>query len=137
MVAGYYALLPLRPEALDGIIQGNLRAEDIKPEDILNKRKVKHTPAIYLYSLVMRHRHSRLTLLLFKHLKRRLDVLINSECLRTVYAVAATPEGETLMKNSGFQKIKDANKHPDGHALYSRDLSGVREGKRKIFARQS
>lgn len=135
-VAGYYALLPLKSKALQGIIGGTLREKDIKPRDILGKRHGRQIQALYLYSVAMDRRYSKASWLLIRHLEQYLEMLVTEGRLTVVYTVAATSEGEKLLKKLGFQKIRDANQRPDRHPLYSRDLSHVRESKSSIFARR-
>lgn len=133
-VAGYYALLPLKSKALQSIIDGTLREKDIKPRDILDKKQVRRIQAIYFYSVAMTHRYSKATWLLLQHLECYLETLVTEGCLSVIYAVAATGEGEKLLRKLGFQKLKDGNQRPGKHPLYSRNLSHVRESKGSIFA---
>ena len=135
-VLGYYSLLPLELETLGRIIDGSLREKDIRPKDILSKSQAKYCEALYFFSVATRHRYSRATLLLFQHLQRHLEMLVSRGRLNIVYAIAATPEGERLLKKLGFQKIKDSSERPDRRPLYSRNLSLVREGRESIFARK-
>jgi len=135
-VAGYYALLPLKSKALQGIINGTLREKEIKPTDILGKEQERQIQELYLYSVAMDNRYSKATWLLIRHLEQYLETLVTKGCLTVVYAVAVTSEGEKLLKKLGFKNIKDANQRPDRHPLYSRNLSQVRENKSSIFARR-
>lgn len=136
-VAGYYSLLWLTRRALNGIIDGTFREQDIKANDILSKKQILNSQALYLYSVAMKRKHSRLILPLLKHLEDYLKYILKRGCLAIIYAMAVTADGELLLRNLGFQKTKEVGETPNIRSLYSRDLTNARAGIENIFTHRA
>lgn len=121
-IAGYYAVLPLSAKALNHLMLGRLIDRQIKPSDILDERKAAGCEKLYLFSVAMKRRHPKLTLLLLSHLGRYLKKLRDEGHLKKLYAVGATSEGENLLREFNFRKIREATESANGHPLYSKDV---------------
>jgi len=125
-VAGYYAILPLKTKALKRLVLGHLREREIKPRDILDKGEASQCRKLYLFSVAVKVRYSRLTLLLFSHLACHLKKLRDEGNLKKIYAVAATPEGANLLRKLHFQRIREGTDRADGHPIYAKYLTEIK-----------
>lgn len=122
-IAGYYATLPFSAKALNRLVLGRLIDREIKPKDILGERKARECEELYLFSIVMKRRHPKLTLLLLSHLMRYLKKLRDEGHLKKMYAVGATSDGESLLRKFNFHKVREGTESASGHPLYSKDVS--------------
>ncbi len=124
-LVGYYSILPLTQDALDAFTKGYLRDKDIKPKDILTKNQTKKCESLYLFSVVLHYRRHLLIRELLEDIADTLEKIRRNMKLKKIYATAASPAGEKLLKKFKFKKMEDKSKRADQHSLYCKDLSHI------------
>ena len=119
---GYFDIYPLNELGVNLLKKGS-GEKDIEPEHILGPKEMKKAKALYLAGIaVVGHEtglHKERTAKLFWAMADYISHYYGDKP-RTVLAIAATPEGERLLKspylNSKIIKPKDVR--ADGHNLY-------------------
>ena len=123
-LVGYYAVLPLVPEAMHAFVAGRLREHDIKPRDICGPRRMwRDCETLYFFSIVVHKRHPKLLLALLSHTTETLN-RFQERGLKKLYASAATDDGRALLQRLGFEQVQDAEDRADRHDLYCKRIDG-------------
>ena len=122
--SGYYTILPLNDKALNAFIDGYLREKDIMPKDILEENDIHYCKSIYFYSIVINRRHTKFSLVLICDAARKLEnIRRRKKKLQNIYSVAATKDGDRLLRRFGFNLYVDGIDRPDKHRLYCKNLT--------------
>jgi len=120
--SGYYALLPLKSGILKAFIDGDIREIDVRAEDIFDDVEMYNSEGLYLYSIVARKKGTKISSELVKQVSRTLDELIENGNLTKIFATAATPDGERLLKRLEFSQIRFREQRRDNHPLYEKKV---------------
>jgi hypothetical protein len=128
-VVGYFDVLPLRSEFMDGFIRGTLTELDIRHEDILPPQHAKRCKRLYIAGIVVRdsnsftaHRHAKH---LMWGLLQYLNHFYGAPSERQVYASGGTKEGRQILKRFGFQLVQEASVRRDKQALFVVSMSNA------------
>lgn len=124
---GHIDLLALRPEALRKFIGGRILEKDITGADLYTPAEKNVIKNIYVESLALllpfREKAAAL-----KKLSGCLGKLIENVADRNVvenlYAIAASVQGETIMRKLGFNYISSGTERIDGHKLFAASAAG-------------
>lgn len=122
-LSGYFCMLFLRPLSLDRLINGTLQEKFLRGKDLFRCSDLRSPRDAYISSIVVQNRYSALTPLLIQHMSHRFEWLHRAGILRRVYAIAATSNGEKLVKRFEFSLVKDAECTADHHPLYMLDMA--------------
>ena len=127
---GYFAILPLTPDALTRFIAGEINERHFESSDILSARQATIScsdPYFFSIAVLERYRHSANSLYLFVRLAEVLQQLHNGNRLRKIYATAATGDGRRLIKRLKFKLVQRAEHRADSHDLYVKDVSNIKD----------
>jgi hypothetical protein len=120
---GFFDVFPLTEPAGRLLMAGQLAERDISIGDILEESESEASKYIYIASVFCLYRNARLR-------KAVIDMLVNFVQLhyppmseRRILAFAATPEGLTLLKRSGFILERNSKMTKGRRDLYVRDHS--------------
>ncbi len=131
----YYIIFFLKPAALDAFLTGNLLEDDIQHTDLATPSSEVYLEQSELHICVFASRMhaSMFTVDLLWHLIGRiLDLAING-CLSTIYAEAATKEGQAFLARFGFSPCYRAVGDPLFQLKF--DLKILHEWERKYRLR--
>jgi len=122
-VIGYFAILPLKKEALDCFIKGYLLEKNIMPKDICTKDEMNKCESMYFYSILNKKKRSKSTYTLLLRAVKYIDDIRLKGFLKKVYATSVTEAGEKLIIRFGFKKIQDAKERAGKSSLYVKQLT--------------
>lgn len=116
-------IMPLTESFMEHFIAGKVVENQIGPEDIHSIEERKRVGQLYVSGVVVRDAgtqrgHMRAGLLLWATVQY-LAKLYGTRRKRTLYALAATREGEHLLKRLNFRIVSRAGQRLDRHDLYS------------------
>ena len=122
-----FGIMPLTKSFMDQFIVGKVVENQIGAEDIHGPDKSKNVARLYISGVVVRDAktqkgHMRAALLMWATIQY-LVKLYGTRRRRTLYALAATREGERLLKRLNFTIISPAGQRSDEHNLYSLEWS--------------
>jgi len=126
-VVGYFDVLPLRSDFMEGFIRGTLTELDIRHEDILPPQHARRCKRLYIAGIVVRDSGSYTARRHAKHLMwgllQYLDHFYGAPSERHVYASGGTKEGRQILQRFGFQLVQEASVRRDKQALYVVSMS--------------
>lgn len=120
-------IMPLTESFMDQFIAGKVVESQIGAEDIHGPDKSKQVARLYISGVVVRDAktqrgHMRAALLMWATIQY-LVKLYGTRRRRTLYALAATGDGERILKHLNFTIISPAGQRSDEHDLYSLEWS--------------
>lgn len=126
-VVGYFDVLPLTSTFMNNFLSGRMIEKEIRPSDILPRQHASRSRKLYLGGVAVRdpdmfigRRHASI---LVWGLLKYIDTYYPPTVHRQLYALAATDEGERLLRRFGFCLKSSALERKDNHNLYMLDLS--------------
>lgn len=126
-VVGYFDVLPLRSTFFDPFIVGKITERHLGHEDILPPGKAHRCNRLYLSGIAVRdpatflgHRYASI---LVWGLFRYLEHFYPPVRTRNLFALAATREGEQLLRKFNFRIATPGTAREDGHNLYMFSLN--------------
>lgn len=128
-VVGYFDVLPLKSEFMEGFIRGTLTELDIRHEDILPPQHAKRCKRLYIAGIVVRDSNAFTARRHAKHLMwgllQYLDHFYGAPSARQVYASGGTKEGRQILQRFGFEMVQEASARRDKQALFVVSMSNV------------
>jgi hypothetical protein len=119
---GHVNLLPFKKDFLTSLVNGKAIEKDAKATNLYSPSVRRCIKDLYIESLAISHPSEivvgRVLLQLFAQFANIVSRLCPMEQVRYVYAIAATPEGKSMLSQLKFEHIKQEAKRPDGHAFY-------------------
>lgn len=118
---GYFDLVPLTKRGMEILRSGEHYENEIPPGEIVTPASMKRAHALYLASIVARRSGTRkgheVAVRLFNGLARYLEYYYGGTA-RPGIALAATADGERVMKRFRAKLVSPATTRKDGHNLY-------------------
>lgn len=124
-----FGAMALSQSFMDQLIAGNVVESQLDPRDILTWEETRRADRIYISGVVVRDAgtdlgHERARILIWSML-RYFTEFFDRPFVKRLYALAATDDGERLLKGLGFELEVAAENRRDRHNLYSVDLGGT------------
>jgi hypothetical protein len=127
---GYTILLPLRPNTLKHVEDGDLLERNILGDNIFTPAERDSISSIYIASLVVMNERNncvpKAVAQFMMSCEEVLEKLCHIERLQTIYATAASRGGKRLLERFDFMKIRDGSQRKDHHDLYRIDYQTLR-----------
>lgn len=122
---GHIDILPLRPSTLEIFREGKIVERDIPGSGLYTSEERGSIQSLYVESIIIEGQtYIRANALM--HLLSNFVILINRICdpinVENIYAIAATPSGEHILKNLGFDQIKGVGERKDQHKFFSKKV---------------
>ena len=114
---GNIYVFPLKPDALEKLIRGEIFERDIRPADIYSRRESGKITALHICSLVCPD-SSEGTVQFMRNLPRIFESICGPGQLEYIYALSASPGGDNLLKRNGFSVVDNGTGRKDGHPFY-------------------
>jgi hypothetical protein len=130
---GHIDILPLRPKTLESFIEGHIKERDIRGDCLYSPDEKAGVRNLYVESIIIRDDddHEKPSPMALKFLLCNFITLTKRLCdinaVERVYAIAATEDGEELMRSLGFKQVKSGQQRADHHNLYVAEFGTLRE----------
>jgi hypothetical protein len=119
---GHLVILPLRSNALEAFVRGDLRERELSGKD-LHPAGVRTAPNLYVESLGTIESVGSARSVFVKFVLSQLTSVVNRvstmSMLDRLYAVDATDRGRHLLHDLGFEIVVSGASRPDQHDIYS------------------
>ncbi|HSS19041.1 MAG TPA: hypothetical protein VLL54_03110 [Pyrinomonadaceae bacterium] len=126
-MVGYFDVFPFDKEFFDLFIEGLCGEAEIRREHILPSETARDTDRIYLGGVAVVNpqttKGKRYASIIVWGILKYLQHYYCVPCNLELYAEAASPEGEVLLKRFGFREVSPAKQRKSSCALYSVTLS--------------
>jgi hypothetical protein len=126
-VLGYFDVFPLRGDFMNLLVEGRVGERDIRREHILRPRQASSASDLYLGGIAVAeptaHAGKRNATMLLWALLNYMETFYTGNGSRSLYAEAATPEGEGLLQKFRFELVGSAKGRKDPHPLYRARLN--------------
>jgi hypothetical protein len=122
---GHIDILPIRPRVLDLFVEGSLIERQIRGDSLYPRAEKNDIKSLYIecVSICLSGRARALALLsLFSNLIPIISSICSLETLENIYAIAATNQGEQIIKRLGFTTVQASNMRQDGHTMFVVDV---------------
>jgi hypothetical protein len=124
---GYFDILPLTEEGAGLVESGEIEERDIRPDHILSPAEMKDAKTLYLSGLGVRDAGTEVgkarAAKIVRALVSYIEQYYGHDC-RRVLALAATPDGERLLKGIGARISCAAEARRDRRNLYEIYVTG-------------
>jgi hypothetical protein len=117
-ILGNLYLLPLKPKALDKLINGKICERDIRSEDIYSEKESDKITSLHITSLVC-PKYSEGTVQFIRNFNQIIKNICNTNKLSYISALSASIEGKNLLERNGFTLVNDGKEREDQHPCYS------------------
>lgn len=123
---GHIDLLPVRPQVLKKFLNGQIIEKELCGRDLYSPAERNTIEDIYVESLALllplRKRAAALKVLsgCLGHL---IENVADRNAVKNLYAIAASVQGETIMKKLGFNNISSGTERKDGHKLFTAEAA--------------
>jgi len=128
-LAGHLDLLPVRPAPLQKFVDGDIKERDLGGEDLYPDSERARIRNLYLESLAVLPQAGRSAVPALRRLLAEFPSLVDRvaerDHLEKLYAVAATKEGDRLLRSLGFEICRKAGRRPDGHDVFATDFKAL------------
>ena len=126
---GHIDMLPLRSADLNLLLEGEIIERDINADAVFTVAERSQIRDLYIESVIISTSKDLTKASILRHLLAEFEVLVSKICdptnLNNIYAMAATFAGRKLMKDLGFEIIKDGSDRLDGHPFYKANYNNV------------
>ncbi len=126
---GNIDILPLKPNALERLISGQLLEREISGDCIYSPPEADSITAIYVESFVAvtesKRPNAGAAVYAISDFARMLNNLGDPTRIKQVYAIAASANGKKLLCRLGFDLIGTASQRRDNHDLYLASTSDI------------
>jgi len=122
---GHIDILPLRPQTFDLLLKGSLIERQIRGVSLYtpNERNLIKNLYIECVSISLTGRAREVALLsLLSNISSMINKICPVENVDKIYAIAATKQGEQIMKHLGFTLAKQGEKRKDGHPMFVAEI---------------
>lgn len=119
---GHIDLLPIRPNTLRAFINGDIVEKDIRGDSLYAPTDRDQIRDLYVESIAVlppkNLSKAPAVLCVLTNFGALVERIGDSASVDTVYAIAASGSGETLLRRLGFDQLKLAENRADRHDLY-------------------
>ncbi|HYL09578.1 MAG TPA: hypothetical protein VEU31_02485 [Candidatus Acidoferrales bacterium] len=118
---GHLDILPLRPATLEAFLRGDIVEHEIRGDSLYSVRDRSLIRHLYVESIILLPRpHSRAAAIVavLSNLSSIIERITHLQTVERIYAIAATPSGERLMRRLGFDLVSQGERRKDGHNLF-------------------
>lgn len=126
---GHLDILPLRPATLDAFLKGDIVEREIRGDSLYSvddRRLIKH---LYVESIILRPpkplSNAVAIMSVLSNISSIVERVADLQTAERIYAIAATPSGERVMRRLGFELLSAGDRRKDGHNLFAAQLSVV------------
>ena len=124
---GHLDILSLRPATLDAFLKGDIIEREIRGDSLYSvddRRLIKH---LYVESIILRPpkplSNAAAIMSVLSHMASIIERVADLETVERIYAIAATPAGERVMRRLGFELLSAGDRRNDGHDLFAAQRS--------------
>ncbi len=126
---GHIDILPLRPQIIESILEGELIEREIKGEYLYTPNEKNLIKNLYIECVAIKPT-GRIRAIALQVFLSGFGAIVGNICpvdnIEKIFAVAATKQGEQIMKNFGFTVAHEETKRKDGHKLFVGDMKTLR-----------
>lgn len=126
---GHLDVLPLRPDILNHLLEGEITERDIDINAIYTPSEKDQIQDLYIESVITLAPSKFSKASILSYLLSEFEILVAKICnpvnLNNIYALAATFAGQRLMNDLGFEVVKDGNERKDGHPFYKANYKDI------------
>jgi hypothetical protein len=119
---GHLDILPLRPVTMDAFRKGDIVEREIRGDSLYSPSDRAAITSLYVESIILRPERANakgpVLLYLLENLPAIFGRVADEKIVEKLYAMAATPAGEQLMKKLGFDLECAGERRKDGHGLF-------------------
>lgn len=126
---GHLDILPLRPATLDAFLKGDIVEREIRGDSLYSaddRRLIKH---LYVESIILRPpkplSNAAAIMSVLSNMSSIIERIADLQTVERIYAIAATPSGERLMRRLGFDLLSAGDRRKDRHNLFAARVSVV------------
>jgi hypothetical protein len=122
---GHINILPLRPQILELFLEGKIIERQIRGESLFTPVEKKSIKNLYIECLAVKPVGRIRAAVLYALMSEFVSMICNIcpvDNMEKIYAVAATVQGEQIMRNFGFKVIREDAARQDGHKLFEADV---------------
>jgi len=126
---GNLDILPLKPDTLACFLSGELIEREIHGDCLFQPHELNQIDSLYIESFVALTKNDKANPVAAYKCVMRIPELIRYICvpsqIKKIYAVGTSQSGIRLLKNLGFDRIKNKNERRDGHQVFSISFLGL------------
>lgn len=119
---GHIDILPIKESTLALYKLGELTETEIRGESLYSSAEKDKIEDIYIESLIISPKYTSIRPFALRDLMRSLPEIVsrigNRATIKRVSAMAATRDGERILKRLGFRLISDTHERRDGHRMF-------------------
>lgn len=119
---GHLDILPIKPETFKKFKDGEISETEIRGECLYTPEEKNNITDIYIESLIISIPQKSLRGLVLREVIRSVPYIIDQVgdkiAIQRISAMAATKDGEKLLRHLGFQLISRANERKDRHNMF-------------------
>lgn len=124
---GHLDILPIRPATLDAFLKGDIVEREIRGDSLYSiddRSLIKH---LYVESIILRPpkplSNAATIMSVLSNMSSIIKRVADLETVEHIYAIAATPSGERVMRRLGFDLLSAGDRRKDGHNLFAAQRS--------------
>jgi hypothetical protein len=124
---GHIDLLPVKPEALEKFVRGEIVEREIRGVDLYSPADRSLARKLYVESVAVSPAEARPGLVshLLSRFHELVDCLADPNQVSAVYAIAATGAGQRFLNHLGFSVVQAGRDRKDGHDLFAAQLTDL------------
>lgn len=135
---GHLDILPLRPEVLQLLLEGKIQERDLSEAALYAPSEREMIKDLYVESIIVLTDHPSRSAAIHVVLSE-FDSLVSHICepakVESVYAIAATPEGDKFMRQLGFEQVRAGSERLDEHPFFAARYDDVAANINNILGR--
>jgi hypothetical protein len=141
---GCLNVLPLKPEPLSNLIDGNLREYSVSDSHLYQPSEYESIKSLWVENLMVLVEDEPLSvrqaaiMTLLSNLNWAVSKICDHSKLQHIFCIVATYRGERLVKSLGFELIRTGiSRQGDGHDLYRVEWMVLQDRINRILSRGS
>jgi hypothetical protein len=136
---GHLDILPLRPDALQSLLKGKIVECDVSDDSLYASAERDMIRNLYVESIIitLSDQESRTSAIhaVLSDFQSFVSRMCDPAKLESIYAIAATPEGEKFMRQLGFEQVVASSKRLDQHPFFAARYDDVAVNINNILGR--
>ena len=120
---GHMDILPLKPITLKVFLDGNIMERDIRGDSLYTPSESNHIRDLYVESIIVLPpkglSNAPAILCLLSGFIPLVKRICDPNRVETIYAIAASASGESLLRHLGFDQVKGGQNRKDQHDVFA------------------
>lgn len=126
---GHLDILPLRSATLEALLRGDIVEREIRGDSLYSPRDRSLIKQLYVESIILlpskRLAKAAAIMSVLANIPSIVERVADLNTVERIYAIAATPAGEKLMRRLGFDLLSAGERRKDRHNLFAGEASVV------------